>query len=439
MRKIILISFFILSLLSCKNHKVQNKEIPVQTIIAKAENYCRQIESFGTINYKTKYEVTGFVNGTVRKKNFTDYSYVKKNQILYELDNLELLIKKSQYENDLLSAKAALNYTKTNYDDAKLSAKAKLLNIENQKLKLNQLKKEYELKSQELEKQKEIFNIGGITEQALIQMEYNLDELASNIEYLTKEIQSSTLGLTAQDLLNNGITPSENPEELQNQLIEFYCRSSKASIAVKEAEYDNAEKNLVLIEDFIERLKIKSPCDGVIVQSNFQAGEFVTENTTVAVIMDVKEYSAVFNIHENNIHDISIGQEISISFPSISDEIKSKIYEISPFADSSTGNFTIKANLTETENIKPGMFIKCTINSKSVNSNICIPGSSVLAKDSAHPYCYLILNNVAVKEDVEIEYESDGNCYLKTNSLENKQIIVNPSAQLKEGSNVKVL
>ena len=94
----------------------------------------------------------------------------------------------------------------------------------------------------------------------------------------------------------------------------------------------------------------------------FENGEFIPENEKLLTLMDISEVNAVFSIQEQDIQYFHIGDSLTVELPSINKKYNTKISEISPIADSTSGNFTVKALLPNKDSsIKPGMFVKCNV------------------------------------------------------------------------------
>ena len=74
----------------------------------------------------------------------------------------------------------------------------------------------------------------------------------------------------------------------------------------------------------------------------FEKGEHVSENEKLFTLIEVEKVHGIFSVQENDICDIDEKSIVEIEIPALNKKINSRIYEISPMADSQTGNFTIK-------------------------------------------------------------------------------------------------
>lgn len=447
-KKILLLSITIFTIIFLsiviakrKNEKSTESDfITVSTSKTKFQKLSVPIETFGSVIYKTKNEITNIVEGTVIKKNVKEGDYVKKGQVLYELKNLELEIQHSQYQNQLNSAEANLDLSKAKLKEEEQLVKAKLIEIENKNRKIDQIVLNLNRLKEKLETNTQLNKLGGITDQSIKDMNDEITILESDLLIEKKELEKISLGFTTKDLENEGIIPSPDNNELILQIINLNTKIPQADLKVAAAEVENNKKNILLIEKLLDDLIIRSPLNGIIGQMNFEEGEYIEQNKAVALIMDVSTCYASMNIQENNIYNISLGSKTSITIPSINKTFNSTISDISPIADNTTGMFNIKASFPNLDNIaKPGMFIKCSIENNDKRDFIIIPESALININKENAECFLVKKNIALKQSVIIETIKNGQVYIKTGLSADQIIINNPTSNIKEGTYVKTL
>ena len=98
--------FTVFKKLHKENVKPDNNTIEICSV--ETEFIDSKIETYGTVTYKTKHDITSLVSGNVIEKKVKEGDFVKRGQILYVLKNVELEIQSAQYQNSLTSAKAIL-------------------------------------------------------------------------------------------------------------------------------------------------------------------------------------------------------------------------------------------------------------------------------------------------------------------------------------------
>lgn len=439
------ISFIIITsviLFSCQkknNYSFENnsESSHVKTVKVIKENYIEDLNSFGTISYKLKNDVTCLKEGQIFYFPYKEGDFIKKGQIIARLKNVQLDFQKEQYENALISAKASLEITKNQLRESELSVEKALISLEKSQLNIKQKELELELQQETLKNKTELHEIGGVTDSSLKQLQISVKSLETDINILKKELEISSLGYRDQDLIDAGYSIPDDKEERKKLLITLNTRSVVTQIKAGEAEVNNAQTSLSAINKLIEELTIKSPINGVLGSKTYEIGEFVKENESIATMLDISEVYGVIYIQEKDIINYSIGSSIEIEIPSLNKKIQTKIAEISPYADPQSGNFSVKAKIeNKDQKIKPGMFIKCSLKQANVCELCKIPESSIISKSENSGIIFFINNGFAVQQKINIKHLKDGFIWFESENMDGIYVIDNPSPFLREGQSV---
>lgn len=432
------VTFFLFC--SCQKKELSASNViseKVSIVEAKKDKYVEELNSFGSITYNTKNDVTSLESGQIYYFPFKEGDYVRKDQVIARLKNVQLDFQKEQYENALTSANASLAIEKNSLREGKLSVESKMLSLQSDLLNIEQ--KELELKQfqENLNNKVELHEIGGITDSQLKQLQLEEKSLITNIEILKKQYEISSLGMRDQDLIEAGYTVPSNPEEKKKLLIELNTKSIVTRIEAAEAEVRNAKTSLNAINKLLEELIIKAPISGIIGAKNFEPGEYVESNAAIATIIETSSVYALIYLQEKDVVNYSIGTQLNIEIPSLNKSYSSQINEISPIADTQSGNFAVKASIKNNNDlIKPGMFVKCSIINNIQDEYIKLPESVILFKNENSGTVFIVKNNLAVQKKIEIRAVKDGFIWVSGGISEKDIVINNPSPFLKEGQNV---
>jgi multidrug efflux pump subunit AcrA (membrane-fusion protein) len=440
------INFIILILLcfsACHQKNIssfENNELPTEVKVFKVlkENYVEDLNSFGTISYKLKNNITCLQEGQIIYLPYNEGDFIKKGQVIARLKNVHLDFQKEQYENALITATANLEITKNQLHEKELQIESMLISLDKARLNIEQKELELELQKEILKNKSELHEIGGVTDSSLKQLQLSVKSLETDIKILKKELEISSLGYRDQDLLEAGYIIPDDEKEKKKLLILLNTRSVVTQIKASEAEVKNAETSLSAINKLIDELTIISPITGVVGSKIYEIGEYVKENESIATMMDVSEVCAVIYIQEKDIVDYSIGSEIDIEIPSLKKKLKSKITEISPYADPQTGNFSVKAKIdNKDQKIKPGMFIRCNLKQTAISNFYKIPESALINKSESTGSVFCIKNGFAVQQKITIRYLKNGFIWIDSGITDEDYVIDNPSPFLREGQSVK--
>ena len=421
----------------------ENKILSVERVEVLSSKLLQDISSFGTISYSGKNDVTVQVEGVLKKLHVKEGDTVQAGQVLAQVENIQLEIQRQQGETALNSAIAGVNLAKTRLEEGRLAVESSLLNLEKLHLQLEHQQLELEEAQLELEKQEKLLELGGITEAAYRSQQVALEGQRAAYEIACKELESQSLGFRDEDLLEQGIEPAQDQMLRRQQLIDLNTRTLAAELVSAQANLESAEKNLRSIQELLSHLVILSPKSGVVAAKYFEQGEFLAENEKLLTIMDVNQVHAVFSIQEQDMGYFQLGSAVEVEVPALGLKTMAPVAEISPMADPQSGNFTLKSYLSnENKSIKPGMFVKCLLPRDSAHYP-AIPESALVAEtggragDGWTGTVFLIHENRAIKQEVNLLEKSDGMVWISHGLTEGQWVVNNPSPFLKEGQSIE--
>ncbi|MDR0669046.1 MAG: efflux RND transporter periplasmic adaptor subunit [Treponema sp.] len=403
---------------------------PVQSRVLRDE-----LNSFGTISFKAKNDITVQVEGTITAILAREGDMVRGNAPIALLKNVQLEIQRDQTLIALEQARTGLSLARTKLEEARLTAESRLLSLERGRFQLEQKELELEEARSMLNKRRELHEIGGLTDEAYRNLELSVLSLEAEINMLKKELEIAALGLRELDLEAAGIPAAAERGERNRQFIALNTRSAQAELDAAQANLRNAEKSLDSVERLIEELTIRASVPGILGALYFENGEFAGRNEKLATVMDISRVFAVFFIQEQDIRGLSPGSALHIDIPSLDLAYDADITEISPVADPQSGNFSVKAELPNGDGrVRPGMFITCRIPRGEENYYPAIPETSLLRRDSGEEgQVFCAVNGIAVLREVKIAARREGTLWIASGLKEGDLVIDKPSPYLKEG------
>jgi len=114
-----------------------------------------------------------------------------------------------------------------------------------------------------------------------------------------------------------------------------------------------------------EHLTIYSPTFGTVIQKNGFEGMYVKTGDKIYTIADLNKVWLFLDAYESDIQWLHYGQHVAIEAESYPGEVfHGKIAFIDPFVDQKSRTIKLRVNVDNTdEKLKPGMFVRATINS----------------------------------------------------------------------------
>ena len=150
-----------------------------------------------------------------------------------------------------------------------------------------------------------------------------------------------------------------------------------ADVVTAQAGVDNAVAAL-------EKTILRAPADGTITAVDVKVGEIPQVGKQAIALQDVSNLYLEANVNESNIKSVAVGQPVTVTFDAFSgDTFEASVSSIDPAAtiENNVVNYKIKALLTESENIRPGMTANMTIVTARLDNVLVIPGRVITVKD----------------------------------------------------------
>ena len=234
------------------------------------------------------------------------------------------------------------------------------------------------------------------------------------------------------------IAEAENVK--QKQLLEMggstesQIRNTEVTIANARYDLDNAALNL-------EKMNIKAPFDGVIVNlPHYSPDAKVASNQPMVGIMNYANLFVEINLPESHITTIQANQPVQITQSSLPyDTLRGVISELSPAISSETRTFKGKVIIDNASlKLRPGMYVKADIVVDRSEDVIVIPKEVVLTARN-RKYVYVVERNLAVMRNITTGIEDEDNFEVTDGLWENDNLIIRGYETLRPNSRVKVL
>jgi RND family efflux transporter MFP subunit len=149
-------------------------------------------------------------------------------------------------------------------------------------------------------------------------------------------------------------------------------RSLKASLQDRRASYELAQKK---VNDAI----VRAPVVGSVSERLVQPGEFIRENTPVAMIVQMNPLKLKTAIQEKNAGVIRVGQSVDFAVEAFPNRtFHGRVAYVSPAVDQATRTFPVEVLVENADRVlKPGFFAKGTVLTRLDDSVLAAPDDAV--------------------------------------------------------------
>lgn len=190
-----------------------------------------------------------------------------------------------------------------------------------------------------------------------------------------------------------------NATAYQKALDEYNANvaTAEAQLAVKRAsarqvDVDAATADIVTAQAavdsanaILEKTIIRAPADGTVTKVAINLGDTVKANDTAIVVQDIANLYIEANINESNIANIIIGQPVQVTYDAFGKDTTYQATvsstDLSPTVIDGIVNYKIKAVITDTATIKPGMTANLSIQTAYLPDTLVIPSRVIAEKD----------------------------------------------------------
>ncbi len=208
-----------------------------------------------------------------------------------------------------------------------------------------------------------------------------------------------------------------------------------------EIEYINAKYSYENAAIQLSKTLIKSPFDGSIVElPHHTRGVKVEQGAEMVKLMNYQKLLLDVKLPEKNLNEISLGQMVRVMNYTVSkDTLTGNINQISPVInpDSRTFQSTLQID-NKNESIRPGMFVKAEILVQKKDSTIVVPKDIILSKQNGK-VVFVVENGIALEKIISTGLENANNIEVTQGIKLNDRLVITGYETLRNKSQVNVI
>lgn len=209
-----------------------------------------------------------------------------------------------------------------------------------------------------------------------------------------------------------------------------------AEVSFTNAQYDYNNSLLKL-----EKMKIIAPFDGLITDlPYYTSGVRMNTGQNLVSIMNFSKMYMEINLPEKTITQVDPNQLVRITNYNLpEDTLKGTVWELSPAISTETRTFKGKLLISnESLKLRPGMFVNADIITKRKDNTIVINKEYLLSGEDGK-YVFIVENKSAKKRIISIGLETKNEVEVLDGLKENDRLVIKGFETLKDNSKVKVV
>ncbi|MFV0593540.1 MAG: efflux RND transporter periplasmic adaptor subunit [Draconibacterium sp.] len=212
-------------------------------------------------------------------------------------------------------------------------------------------------------------------------------------------------------------------------------RNSEVSSIDAQNSYENAQIQLA-------KMKVVAPFAGVIVELPYYTeGVRVASGQSMVKLMSYDQMYVEINLPEKNISEIEVGQNVLITnYTLTEDTLQGHVSELSPVISDETRTFAGKLQIDNPElKLRPGMFIKANIITAQKDSVVVIP-KNIIMSGSRGKYVFVVgRNSSADDRRITTGISNQDEIEIVEGLAPNDRLIIKGYETLRDNSKVKVI
>ncbi len=390
----------------------------------------------GKISPDETVSVIGKIGGTVQRTNFEVGDTVRKGQVLFTIDPVDIQLAVDQakiaYDTALknveiaesgsgdalreLQYKARIDQAQGTYE----SARNQLDRTEPDQLNMAEFKKAWK-KVKDLERKYD--NDPSEENWKKYQEAYDdYDDLLPDYNKYRSEVQSFENAYNAYE------TVLEEYEIYKKQQTGENKESFELQRQAAENGYQQALQKL-------ENTQVTAPIDGVIEQKNISAND-TYGNTPAYVISNKSIVNVEFSVSADIARSMALGDAVAVESGSIA--YRAEIVEIGNAASTGSGLFTVKARLEDGSDLFTGVSVKLTAITAKAQDALSIPISAVYY-DAGKPYVYVARDGLAVRTPLTLGVTTNESAQVLEGLAPDDALIVSWNPNLNDGVSIEVI
>lgn len=212
-------------------------------------------------------------------------------------------------------------------------------------------------------------------------------------------------------------------------------------VKTAEVNYINAKYSFDDGQLRLGKMHIKAPFSGTIVNLPYFTPEGrINSGTLVLAIMDYSKLYMDINLAEKNMGLIKTNQSVFITNYTLpNDTLKGLITQLSPAIDAETRSFKGSIEISNGNlKLRPGMYVKAEIVVASGNNSIIIPKNIIVSKQQSN-YVFIVEKGEAKEREVKFGIENTNEIQITSGLNMNDHIVIVGFETLRDGSKVKLV
>ena len=269
------------------------------------------------------------------------------------------------------------------------------------------------------------FKLGDMVDKGTVIVKLDNPEYVNNISYDTKKLNFEIAGLEYEKQKSlyekGGVTLRDT-------------KNAEVALANAKTSFEDAKIQL-------QKTEVKALFRGAIVDiPHITNNVRINSGTAVVTLMDYSKLTMDVNLPEKYLTTIKLGQEVNITnYTMPNDTLKAQISQLSPVVSTETRTFMGRMTIDNPNlKLRPGMFVKADIEIARKDSAIVIPKDIIVAGGRGKTI-FIVERGAAQRRTIVTGLENEKTVEVIEGLKANTRLVVKGFETLRDNSKVKIV
>ncbi|WP_134700734.1 efflux RND transporter periplasmic adaptor subunit [Ammoniphilus sp. YIM 78166] len=368
-------------------------------------------------------DVSAKVSGKIQKIHVSMGQFVQQGDVLFTLDQTDLVNSVKQAEAAYRAAVAGLKQTESNA----------VQGIEQAESAVTQYKNAITQAQIAVTQQEQALQDALTAEQRTRQLHTAGAVSNAELERVETALKNTQLAL------ENARTTLENTQSnYENATRSLERANNKIAVEVGKASVDQSRVALENARSQLANATVTAPISGLVSIVHGSTGQIVGPQVPVISMARMNPVKVKTNVSEQELTKIQVGSDVNVEIPSLNQQIAAKVTAVSPFMNNDVKAYPVEMSIPNPNHeLKADMVVHVRFGSGSGDKLALIPRKALI-EEQGKRYVYKLDEDRVAKVEVVTGTETSDQIEIKEGLRVGDQVVVKGQTLLVDGVKVEI-